>query len=133
MEEVLRSLSKFGPELALTAGLLLVVLLDAFRPPGRDALNKLIAGLAFVVALLLCVDLSAPAAAGEIFSGMAVVDPLGTFFKLILIAASFWRQPSTSPCRSTRQCARSPLTCEGLRGARSSTTTLPSERSQSRQ
>jgi len=88
MEEVLRSLAKFGPELALVAGLLLVVLVDAFRPPARDTINKLITVASLAVALVLCVDLSSPAAAAEIFSGMVLVDPLGTFFKVILIAAA---------------------------------------------
>jgi len=88
MEEVLRSLAKFGPELALTAGLLLVVLVDAFRPPARDTILRVISAVSFLAALYLCVGLSAPSAAAEIFSGMAVVDPLGTFFKILLILAS---------------------------------------------
>jgi len=88
MEEVLRSLAKFGPELALTAGLLLVVLVDAIRPPARDTLMRVISAASFLAALYLCVGLSAPGAAAEIFSGMAVVDPLGTFFKILLILAS---------------------------------------------
>jgi NADH:ubiquinone oxidoreductase subunit K len=41
MEEVLRSLALFGPETALVAGLLLVVVVDSIGGPWRNAVNVL--------------------------------------------------------------------------------------------
>jgi NADH-quinone oxidoreductase subunit N len=83
--ELQDSLAGILPEIALTAGLLLVVLVDAFRPPGRDALCRLlaVASLASAIALALL----APPVAGPIFSGMLVVDPASSFFKVLLATA----------------------------------------------
>jgi len=88
MEEVLKSLNRFLPESALTIGLLLVVVVDASGAAARNAINKALTALTLLAALALCVRLAAPDAAGPIFSGMLVVDPMGTFFKVVLIAAS---------------------------------------------
>jgi NADH-quinone oxidoreductase subunit N len=83
--ELLDSLAGVLPEGALTVGLLLVVLVDAFRPPGRDALCRLIAVASLAAAIALA--LLAPPVAGPIFSGMLVVDPASTFFKVLLATA----------------------------------------------
>ena len=88
MEEVLESLGRFLPETTLSAGLLLVVVVDATGAAARNALNKALTALTLLGALYLCGPLASPAAAGPIFSGMLVVDPMGTFFKVVLIAAS---------------------------------------------
>jgi NADH-quinone oxidoreductase subunit N len=86
MEELLRSLALFRPELALTAGLLLVVVADSIGGAWRNAavrwlsLASLAAALAFAFALQ-------GAAPGPLFSGMLAVDPLGAAFKVILVAA----------------------------------------------
>jgi hypothetical protein len=45
LEEIRRSLAHFGPELALTAGLLLVILVDALGPRGRGAVHDVVQGL----------------------------------------------------------------------------------------
>src|SRR5512143_1078540 len=86
MEEVLRSLALFKPELVLTAGLLLVVIADSIGGAWRNAavrgltLASLVAALGFAFGL--------QSASGPLFSGMLVVDPLGSAFKVILIAAA---------------------------------------------
>jgi NADH-quinone oxidoreductase subunit N len=86
MEEIRRSLAHFGPELALTAGLLLVILVDALRPRGRDAVNGALTVLTLLTALALCPPLRGWQ--GELFTGMVVLDSMAVFFKVILIAAS---------------------------------------------
>ncbi|MFI5184453.1 MAG: NADH-quinone oxidoreductase subunit N [Vicinamibacteria bacterium] len=85
MQEVAISLSRFGPEIALTVALLLVVLADATGGRFRDAACRFLSLVGLLAALLLA---ARPVAPGEIWSGMLVVDPLGSFFKLLLIAAS---------------------------------------------
>jgi NADH-quinone oxidoreductase subunit N len=86
MNEVLASLRLFGPELALTAALLLVVAVDAARPRWRDAVNRALAVGGMAAALFLCLPLQGRSAA--LFSGMVVLDPLAVFFKVLLIASS---------------------------------------------
>ena len=86
LQQVMQDLGRFRPELALTAGLLLVVLVDAFRVPGRDTLNRWLTVLTLAGTLVLCVGLRGTS--GSLFQGMVVVDPLGVFFKVILVAAS---------------------------------------------
>jgi NADH-quinone oxidoreductase subunit N len=86
MEEVARSLPRFMPEMTLTATLLLVVLVDASGVRARNALTRGLTLLGLVAALALSFsDSGAPA---EIWSGMLVSDPLGDFFKALLIGAS---------------------------------------------
>jgi NADH-quinone oxidoreductase subunit N len=84
---LLDSLALFTPELALTAGLLLVVLVDASGVSWR---NRATRGLTLAtLALALVLVLRLPAGhSGPIFSGMLVLDPLGVLFKVLLLAAS---------------------------------------------
>lgn len=86
LDAVLQSLRLFRPELALTGALLLVVLVDAFRPPGRNAINRVLTVAGMAGALALCWPLRGQSA--SLFSGMVVLDPLVLFFKVLLIAAS---------------------------------------------
>jgi len=86
MDEVLQSMRRFLPELVLTGGLLLVVLVDATRARFRDGLNRFLTVATLVVALALCGRLYGWS--GEIFSGMLVLDPMAVFFKVLLVAAS---------------------------------------------
>src|SRR5262245_2214014 len=88
MQELLKDLSRIQPELALSAGLLLVVLVDATGVRGRDAVNRLLSALSLAAALYLCGPLTGQQASGPIFSGMLAQDPMGGFFKVVLIAAS---------------------------------------------
>ena len=87
MEELLRSLALFRPEIALTAGLLLVVLVDATGAAWRNAAMRTLTLASLAVALGFAFNLQASAAKGALFSGMLVVDPLGAAFKVILVAA----------------------------------------------
>jgi NADH-quinone oxidoreductase subunit N len=86
MSEVVASLNRFLPELALTGALLLVVLVDAFRLPGRDTVNHALTVAALLLALVLAARQDA--APGYIFAGMLAVDPMAVFFKVLLLAAS---------------------------------------------
>jgi NADH-quinone oxidoreductase subunit N len=86
MAEVTQSLSRFWPEIALTVGLLLVVLIDASGIRARNAVNQLVSVATLAIALALCSTLAGQA--GAIWSGMLIVDPLGVAFRVILIAAS---------------------------------------------
>jgi NADH-quinone oxidoreductase subunit N len=86
MSALTHSLQRFGPELVLSIGLVLVVLVDSTRARGRDVLNWLITVGALGAAFVLCVRLAGQA--GSLFEGMIALDPLGVFFKMILIGAS---------------------------------------------
>jgi NADH-quinone oxidoreductase subunit N len=86
MNEVLQSLRLFKPEIALTAALLLVVLVDAARPRWRNFACRYLTIGALALAGVLCLPLQRESAL--LFSGMAVIDPLAVFFKLLLIGAS---------------------------------------------
>jgi NADH-quinone oxidoreductase subunit N len=86
MSEVVASLNRFLPELALVGGLLLVVLVDAFRPPKRDAVNHALTVATLLAALVLAARQDA--SPGYIFAGMLAVDPMAVFFKVLLLAAS---------------------------------------------
>jgi NADH-quinone oxidoreductase subunit N len=88
MDEILRSLNRFGPELIVTAALLLVVLVDASGIAARNALNRLLSALGLVAALVACPALARPEATGPVFSGMLQVDPMGVFFKVLILGAS---------------------------------------------
>jgi NADH-quinone oxidoreductase subunit N len=87
MEELLRSLALFKPEVALVAGLLLVVLVDSFGGAWRGTATRLLTLASLAAALGLALNLQASGAQGAIFSGMLVVDPLGAAFKVIIVAA----------------------------------------------
>jgi NADH-quinone oxidoreductase subunit N len=86
LQKVLESTRLFKPELALTGALLLVVLVDAFRPRGRNLVNRVLTVAGLALALALCVPLRGQSA--SLFSGMVVLDPLATYFKILLIASS---------------------------------------------
>ena len=88
MKEVLQSLALFRPEVALTVGMLLVVVVDSIGGSWRDAGVRALTLVSLVAALYFAVQLQLSGAQGAIFSGMVVVDPLGTFFKIVLILAS---------------------------------------------
>jgi len=89
MNEVVRSLALFTPEIALTAGLMLVVLVDATGASWRNAVGRFLTVATLALALVLALRLLPAGSRGaSIFSGMVVVDPLGLFFKVILLAAS---------------------------------------------
>jgi NADH-quinone oxidoreductase subunit N len=88
MTELLASLQRFRPEIALTVGLLLVVLVDASGAKIRDALCRILAVASLGSALWLCVPLYEAGWSGELFSGMVALDPMSVFFKVILILAS---------------------------------------------
>jgi NADH-quinone oxidoreductase subunit N len=86
MEEILKSLPHFGAELTLTVALLLVVLVDASGVRTRNGLCRAVTVLGLLVALPL--GAASGRLATEIWSGMLVADPLGAFFKVVLLAAS---------------------------------------------
>lgn len=89
MEELLRSLALFHPEIALCTGLLLVVLADAFGSGrGRDLAVRALSLLTLAAAGGFSVQLLAGGAAGPLFSGMLLLEPLGAAFKVILVAAA---------------------------------------------
>src|SRR5258706_70470 len=87
-DEVLRSLALFGPEIACSVGLMLVVLIDAGGASWRNPAVRILTVASMAAALLLALRLPVGAHGQTIFSGMLVVDPLGLFFKVILLAAS---------------------------------------------
>jgi NADH-quinone oxidoreductase subunit N len=103
VQEVLKSLALFRPEIALTAALLLVVLVDASGARWRDGATRALTLVALVVALVLCRPLYG-ATEGPIFSGMLVIDPMAVFFKMLLIAASLIVVASFS-ARNSRELA----------------------------
>jgi len=87
MDELLRSLAWFRPELALVAGLLLVVIADAFGGAARNLPLRLLTAGALAAAFGFALELQAGGVKASLFSGMLVIDPLSAAFKLILIAA----------------------------------------------
>ncbi len=86
MNEVLQNLARIQPEVVLTAGLLLVVLIDATGARARQALNFGVTVLTLLLALAAC--FRGESGAASLFSGMLVVDPMAIFFKVLLIAAA---------------------------------------------
>ena len=86
MSEIQQSLSRFWPEMALTGALLLVVLVDCAHAAWKNAVMRVLTLAGLAGSLALCLGLRG--FAGEIWSGMMVVDPLGLFFKVLLIGAS---------------------------------------------
>jgi len=77
MEELQRSLALFQPEVAVLAGLLLVVVVDSIGAAWRNAAMRVLTLGTLAVALGLALNLQASGAKASIFSGMLVVDPLG--------------------------------------------------------
>src|SRR5260221_12463538 len=88
MTDVLGSLALFTPEIALTAGLMLVVLIDAGGASWRNPAGRIVTVASMAAAIVLALRLPVGAHGQAIFSGMLVVDPLGLFFKVVLLAAS---------------------------------------------
>jgi NADH-quinone oxidoreductase subunit N len=88
MSELTDSLRRFQPELALTVGLLLVVLADATGIKARNSLCRVLTAASLGAALLLCLPLYGSGWSGPLFGGMVALDPMSVFFKAILIAAS---------------------------------------------
>ena len=87
MTEVLESVRRFYPELALTGGMLLVVLVDATGMRARNVVNWWLTIATLIAAMVLCGPL-ATAAPAPLFGGMLVLDPMAVFFKLLLVGAS---------------------------------------------
>ena len=87
MDELSRSLSAFRPELALLIGLALVVLADTFLGASRQFWTRLLTAASLAGALGAALALAASGTRGTIFSGMLVIDPLGSALELILIAS----------------------------------------------
>jgi len=88
MDEVLRSLALFRAETVLTAGLMLVVIADAVGGRRRDLVVRLLSLATLALSLVFAIRMQQSGASGELFSGMLTVDPLGTFFKIVLVLAS---------------------------------------------
>jgi len=86
MQEVAHSLSRFHPEVVLTAALLLVVLVDSSGVRFRNVVNQVLTVAALAAALVFSIRLTG--SSGETWSGLLVVDPLGVFFKMLLVGAS---------------------------------------------
>jgi NADH-quinone oxidoreductase subunit N len=86
MSEIQQSLQRFLPEMALTGALLLVVLVDCLHAAWKNAAMRVLTLAGLAASLALCLGLRG--FSGEIWSGMMVVDPLGLFFKALLIGAS---------------------------------------------
>lgn len=87
LQAVLADLGHFLPETVLTLGVLAVVLVDSIVPKarGRDGLCRWVAAAALATALCFA-WIGSPA--GEIWSGMIVVDPLLRVFRVLLIVAT---------------------------------------------
>jgi NADH-quinone oxidoreductase subunit N len=86
MDAIQQSLSRFLPEIALTSALLLVVLVDCLRTAWKDAVMRALTLAGLAGSLALCLGLRG--FSGELWHGMLVLDPLGLFFKALLIGAS---------------------------------------------
>ena len=67
MEEVLRSLALFRPEIALTVGLLLVVVVDSIGGAWRNAAVRVLSLASLVVALGYAAQLQTAGATGTLF------------------------------------------------------------------
>lgn len=87
MQELQRSLTSFWPEIILTAGLLLVVLIDAGLKAWRNQALRLATVATLAGALWAVLDQGGHGVPGPIFAGMLASDPLGLFFKLVLVLA----------------------------------------------
>ncbi len=86
--QLLQDLSRFYPEITITATLLLVVVIDIGSGRFRRSATFLVTALGLLAAFALSVPLFwAPP--GTLFYGMVAVDRLAIFFKGFLILASF--------------------------------------------
>ncbi len=86
--QLLQDLSRFYPEIAVTATLLLVVAADISLSRARRGATFLLTALGLLAAFALTVpQFWAPA--GTLFYGMVAVDRLAVFFKGFLISSSF--------------------------------------------
>ena len=93
MQEAIRSnldsLTAFAPELALIAGLILILLVGlGEKGGGRDlygGLALLTLAVAFGLSVWLLATLDAPR---PLFAGLIVLDPFALFFKLLLSVAT---------------------------------------------
>src|SRR5688572_33038804 len=74
MSELMESVRRFYPELVLTAGLLLVVVVDALSFKGRNAVNWWLTVGTFAAALALCPAL--PALHGPLSGAWVIFDPM---------------------------------------------------------
>jgi len=81
-------LTKFYPELTLTAALICVVIADIAFPRIRNTVTFFLAALGLASAFLLCLPLfNEPG--GSLFFGVLTLDTMAVFFKLFLILTSF--------------------------------------------
>ncbi|MBM3802308.1 MAG: NADH-quinone oxidoreductase subunit N [Acidimicrobiia bacterium] len=83
----LHSLKFFLPELALTAGILLVILSDIALKGLRNRLNPLLTMVTLLLAAWFTFQLNDVPAA-SLFHGMLAIDGLAQFFKLLLLLAA---------------------------------------------
>ncbi|PYQ03399.1 MAG: hypothetical protein DMF82_13315 [Acidobacteria bacterium] len=86
MPDVVASMKRFEPELILTGALLLVVVADATGARWRDVASRILTIGGLALALVRSVELRGGSA--QVFGGMAVIDPLASFFEALLIGAS---------------------------------------------
>jgi NADH-quinone oxidoreductase subunit N len=87
MHDLTRSLAWFRPETALALGLLAVVVVDSTLHAWRGPVTRALTAAALAAAFGFAFELQAAGAQGALFSGMLVVDPLVSAFKLVLVAA----------------------------------------------
>ena len=85
--QIIHDLHSIYPELALTATLLLVILVDLAFPRVRHNAAFLVAALGLITALVLSFPLFA-ATPGTLFYGMIALVSMSVFFKVFLIITS---------------------------------------------
>src|SRR5947208_3113818 len=81
------SVTLLAPELVLCLGAFLVILRDLAMPRGRSRRPLLYFSL-FVVIVAGGLTVGYLGRTGAIFSGLVLVDPFGTFFKLIFLSTT---------------------------------------------
>jgi len=87
LAEILRDTRLFLPEVTLTLGILVVLLVDATGALWRKAATRLVALLSLAIAMSFAVGL-ASAHPGPLFSGALALDPVAVFFKLTIVGAA---------------------------------------------
>jgi NADH-quinone oxidoreductase subunit N len=85
--QILFDLRRFYPEIALTASLLAVVVVDLIVPASRRAVCFWVAALGLITALVFS-GLLFGAEPGTLFYNMVVLDQMAVFFKVFLILTS---------------------------------------------